>query len=823
MTCRRAASFFALAAVAAVVVLPSGLFADGTIQTAGATIDSGAGTPKGAVTIDASAPPAAPPTIAAVPAIGSIGAIDGAMPAFGGAGAGGLGAANFTSDASLAGGTYEFATYTIASNVGVTYSGPVTIKTTGDMTFDGGIRTTADGASVTLVCGGNLTIAAHIGGATEGVETVGANAPVIIDVNGTITTSSSGGTTSLVRSLSGDVTILQHGAAAPMTLGRLDVDSPTALIASSAGSISTSASSFTADVVGLRALGGDTTCNGSTFFGGSNTYVHSSGTTTIVNGGQVRSNGGVDVAALAGDVVLDATSVAAGSANSMEFLTLRAGRDVTLQNAPVVTCTGHRGVSIRAFGGAVSFEPFSPTKQTKLQNLEDGTVYVQASSDVSVGGQTLIDSPYGATFAAGGNVFLRDACQLHASLHTLDVSASGSVTATGGQATATGGWMYVRAGASVSLDVGSVQGGVGSLTIAATTNIALRGTYSSTGAMRVAALGGGVDVAGATLLTFDNAPSASGSVVVESFHEGATIDASNASVKSGAAGTAKSGDVSLLVHRAPVFDGYLLPSKVALKIGKTSPAASTITVAGTLDMGNSATDLSGDATLTVGDLALPVSLVKDAKGRYRGKTTTSDFSVVPPKTGSSRANFTLKAVGDFGAVVAAAGEGPLPLRFAHPQLDARGQVTLTTGKYADRKKRAALVAPNLALLRAKATIVGAGGDALDLAVAFATDGTTPAAAPDVVVSFGPTFTVSVPSATFGAAKKGAFKALNPAAGVLSVTLDYAHETIAVKAKKTDLGAIATSAGVPVDVVVSFGADARTVKTRLGGKGTKTAY
>jgi hypothetical protein len=59
--------------------------------------------------------------------------------------------------------------------------------------------------------------------------------------------------------------------------------------------------------------------------------------------------------------------------------------------------------------------------------------------------------------------------------------------------------------------------------------------------------------------------------------------------------------------------------------------------------------------------------------------------------------------------------------------------------------------------------------------------------------------------------------------VLSVTVDYAHETISVKAVGVDLGAISTAPGTPVDIVVSFGSDTRTVRVRLGGKATKTSY
>jgi hypothetical protein len=825
MSRRRAVALVALAA--ALVSATSRATAGGVIDTMGAIVDSGAGTPKGAVTIDASAPPATPPNIAAVPAIGAIGAIDGTMPAFAGGGAGGLGAADFASSTSLAGGTYEFTTYTIESNVGVTYTGAVTIRTTGDMTLDGGIRTTAAGASVTIQCGGNLVVNPHIGGNTEGVETVGGAAPVVIDVNGTITTTASGSTTSLIRSNSGDTTIRQHGTAAPMSLTRLDASALTVLGVFSAGGISTSNSSFTGNAVEVRAFGGDTTGTTTTFFADSRTRVQSSGSTTFVNGGQVRSSDGIDVAAITGDVVVDGTTVAGGGAVATADMTLRAGRDVTFQNAPVVTHQSAGSVVVRAFGGDVTFEPTSATNQAKLQLGGGGLVDVQASSDVSIGGQSVVQTVGGGVkLAAGHIVFLRDACQVLALEGALDVSADAAVITSGTAFGQTVRGATVNIGSpngDVILSLGSLQSTNGALTIVAAMNASVHGTISSVGELRVASIGGGVDVYGAKLLTADSVSGPTGAVLIESFKDGAGISAKSASVTSGAAGSSKSGDVSLLVHRAPVFDGYLLPTKVALKIGKDGAAHSVVNVAGTFDLGRSATDVSGAATLTIGDLAIPVSLVKDAKGRYRQKSTSFDFSVVPAKSGSSRATFTLKAIGDFGAIVAFAGDGALLVRFAHPQVDAVGRVVLTKGKYAAGKKRASLWAPGLALVRAKATIVGMSGDSLDLLLAFATDGTTPAAAPDVVVAFGPTFTVAVPGAAFGAAKKGVFKKANPSAGVLSVTLDYAHETIAVKAKKTDLGAIATGTGVPVDVVVSLGADVRTVRVRLGGKGTKTAY
>jgi hypothetical protein len=824
MTSRRAVAVIALAA-AVVSLAPRPVRASGSILTGGATIAVGTGTPQGTVTIDAAAPPAAPPTIAAVPAIGTIGAIDGALPAFGGGGAGAGGAANFPQNMQVAGGVYEFTTYTVGANMAVTYASAVTIRTTGDMTLDGSIATNAANASITIQCGGNLTITSHFAGFTEGVATLGANSPVVIDVNGTITMSSADTSNNLIRSLSGDVTILQHGTGAPMSLTRLDVTSPTTISVFSAGSVSTQTVSLAADVVEVRAFGGDTTSRTSTLFGSSSTRAESSGTTTIVNGGQVRSDGTIDLAAITGDVVIDGTSVTGGAAAATANMTFRAGRHVTLQNAPTVQYTGTGSIVVRAFGGDVSFEPAGLSKNAKLRHLGTGLVDVQASGAVVAAGTSRVESAGGGLLdAAGADVTLRDSCQMLAPTGTLDVRAGHDVTAAGSTPTVQGGTVVVGSPAgAVTLDLGVLNSAAGPVTIAASTSVSLRGTYASAASMRVAALGGGADIAGATVETDDKASAASGAVVVESFDSSAVIDATGSTVKSGAAGSSPSGAVSLLVHGAPLFDGFLLPASVKLRAVAAQPSASTILASGTLDTGTTATDLTGAATLTIGDLAIPVSLVKDARGRYRQTSAGFDFSVVPPKNGSSRAKFALKAIGDFGAIVATAGQGVLALRFAHPQLDAEGRVLLSEGRYSAGKRRGALVSPSLAPSRAKATVAGNTRDALDLALTFATDGTTPVAPPDVTVRFGPTYSVVVPHTAFGVAKHQAFKALKPAAGVLSVTVDYAHETISVKAVGVDLGAISTAPGTPVDIVVSFGSDTRTVRVRLGGKATKTSY
>src|SRR5205823_948882 len=132
-----------------------------------------------------------------------------------------------------------------------------------------------------------------------------------------------------------------------------------------------------------------------------------------------------------------------------------------------------------------------------------------------------------------------------------------------------------------------------------------------------------------------------------------------------------------------------------------------------------------------------------------------------------------------------------------------------------------LVAPNLWLAAAKATVKGAGKDALSLRAGLATNGVTPASAPDVVVGFGGSATATIPSASFKRSGDRYVFAGN-VGGITKVVLDYLRETVTVVGKGMTLGSFPDGAQ-PVVVSIAVGADSRAVRVRMVKKGAALKY
>jgi len=108
-----------------------------------------------------------------------------------------------------------------------------------------------------------------------------------------------------------------------------------------------------------------------------------------------------------------------------------------------------------------------------------------------------------------------------------------------------------------------------------------------------------------------------------------------------------------------------------------------------------------------------------------------------------------------------------------------------------------------------------------MVVGLATGGTTPASVPDLTISFGPTYTATIPAASF--VRKGdKFVFKGSAGGVTSATLDYLRETITVSAKKVDLGTYAPGPGV-VTLGAGLGDDERSVSVRMVRSGRSLKY
>jgi hypothetical protein len=235
------------------------------------------------------------------------------------------------------------------------------------------------------------------------------------------------------------------------------------------------------------------------------------------------------------------------------------------------------------------------------------------------------------------------------------------------------------------------------------------------------------------------------------------------------------------------------------------------------DVGSEAPDLAGDATLTVGDIALPVTLVAGKKGVLAHKDATVDFTVLRPKSGTSKASFKLKCTGDFSGFLDEHASGSLLLRLENPAIKAECSVTLTAGSYAHGRTRGALAEPSFFVVTSRAKTPGAGKDSLQLVAGLATDGTTPEAAPNVRIAFGAAFEIRIASADFGPAVKDRFTVVNPAPGVSLVVLDYRKETITVRGAKLDLGSFDEGQSVPVSIGLSLDTDNRSVDVRMARK------
>jgi hypothetical protein len=275
-----------------------------------------------------------------------------------------------------------------------------------------------------------------------------------------------------------------------------------------------------------------------------------------------------------------------------------------------------------------------------------------------------------------------------------------------------------------------------------------------------------------------------------------------------------------------VVESYVLPTKATAKFVAAHPEKSTLAVAGFIDTGPGAVDLTQPATLVVG--GIPQYVIPALVGSKNGKSFSYAapgvlFTVTPAKSGSSHAAFTFKRTGDLAGLIVPTGD--LAMRFTQGAVDAAGTVKLAAGKYASGKVRGALVAPAFYVAKATATLKGANQDSLALSVGFAANSVTPADAPTLSIYFGDAFAATVDTKRQSATSaKFVFSGRGP--GITSAVIDYAKGTISVSGKSMSLGAF-SDGPQPVFVSVGFGAavgvDAPAVRVRMAKAGKRLAY
>lgn len=261
--------------------------------------------------------------------------------------------------------------------------------------------------------------------------------------------------------------------------------------------------------------------------------------------------------------------------------------------------------------------------------------------------------------------------------------------------------------------------------------------------------------------------------------------------------------------------GWCLPTKVKAKVDAKHAEKSTLTASGTLDTGTGVPDFSGAATLDVGEfrLSIPALVAKGRSLSYGAGGVT--LTITPARNGSSRAKFSVKAVGDLRGRVGL--DAPLGFNFTNAAHNLSGTATLAAGKLGVH----GVTAPNLWVRGAAASINGGGMDSIEMTLGFATDGVVPAAAEAVTIGFGDTYAAPLPTNSF--VRKGStYVHTARAPGITKAVVDYAKGTITVAGTRLDLGAFAAG-GNAVVATITRGGDTRTGRVRMSLAGTKLTY
>ncbi len=303
-----------------------------------------------------------------------------------------------------------------------------------------------------------------------------------------------------------------------------------------------------------------------------------------------------------------------------------------------------------------------------------------------------------------------------------------------------------------------------------------------------------------------------------------------ATVNSGAAW------VQIPIIAAEPVAGAFIPKKVTFVADaggggakkRTDPGVS---ASGTLDLGPNEVDLTLPAMLTVGGgmYDLPSGLTESSDGKKftaeldLGGDESLFFEIKPDKKGKSSADFEIEL--DDALPIAVGGF--LDLVFENDDVTAVGRVVMTDFEYKREKIRGTVVMPVASIKKLKTKIKTESQsddpkDSVTVTFRFATDGTTPATAPDLKFQYGG-FEQILPGGEF-TLKKDKFTWKGDAPGVTKATIDYKKEQIKVTAKELffdledDL-----DQNVSATVTISLDDDGRAVSVRAHQKNKNVKY
>ncbi len=263
--------------------------------------------------------------------------------------------------------------------------------------------------------------------------------------------------------------------------------------------------------------------------------------------------------------------------------------------------------------------------------------------------------------------------------------------------------------------------------------------------------------------------------------------------------------------------GYALPTSVKAKLNAAHPERSTVAASGAFDTGSGRPEFSGAATFDVGGFHLDVPEFVAKRKALTFSDGVVALTITPARSGSSRALFTAKAVGDLTGKIGL--DAPLTFRFTNAAHDVSGTATLTKGVLGPH----CLAAPDLCLRSAAATLAGSGKDALKLTLGFPTDGIPPALGErDLTIGFGDTYASQLLAGTSFVLRRNAYVFTAKPPGISKVVVDYAKGTITIAGSRLDLGAFAAGAN-PVVVTITRGGESRSVAVRMARAGSKLTY
>lgn len=487
-------------------------------------------------------------------------------------------------------------------------------------------------------------------------------------------------------------------------------------------------------------------------------------------------------------------------------------------------------------GGAYVFTRVAgvwPQTHDVMLARTDGAAGDQAGESVAISGDTIVvssrlSSP-GGIYGAGSAYVYRRAAGIWPETQTEKLTASdGSPSDNFGTSVAISGETIVVASPGEDDALGGYGNGSAYVftsdgTAAFTETLKLRASDSANNAQFgfvSAAVSGGRAVGG--IIRYEsggNGPGLSGSAYVFT-----VPDTTTSAIQSGFF-------APLSVTATPGSDPAAKPASI-----RAANPGGKLRVSATLDLGDGAADLSQGATITCGTQTNVVPAFTPNAKQTRWTYNSADNSVkatigTPRDLATSKATLNLTVKGWNEVLPAFDGGGDLlALRFESGDLEVAANVQLVNGKY--RSGKQLLSDPPVMLSSVRGKLKDGKPTKITIKAQFAGDGTVPAEAPDVTLTFGQpdnTYDVGLPTDDHDAKRFArGYKFTLPKVrgearqGVTSLVVDYVRGRVTVKAAGEAFGDFAEGT---VPFVFGLGLDGRAdgVQVNAQKRGKKLAY